>query len=32
MDNTPINRVSSGLPSLDSLMENGFPKGSNIIE
>lgn len=31
VENTPISRVSSGIPGLDSLMENGFPKGSNII-
>ncbi|MBN1280205.1 MAG: AAA family ATPase [Candidatus Thermoplasmatota archaeon] len=30
-ENTPIQRVSSGISGLDSLMENGFPKGSNII-
>ena len=31
VENKPIMRVSSGIPGLDSLMESGFPKGSNII-
>ncbi|MEM0467011.1 MAG: ATPase domain-containing protein [Candidatus Thermoplasmatota archaeon] len=31
VENQPIIRVPSGVPGLDPLMENGFPKGSNII-
>jgi len=27
----PVERVSSGIPGLDPLMEGGFPKGSHIV-
>lgn len=31
IEDASITRVSSGLPGFDVFMENGFPKGSNII-
>jgi len=31
VEDKPIQRVPSGIPGLDPFMENGFPKGSNIV-